>query len=106
MFPLADYDAVVSEARAIPLDRDAKGRNDETDFYTGFPHGHQDISFELKRRAVRILGAEQRGRLDVAREDALDLLNYAAFYVMVLDRERSASVLSLSSGSVSASPVG
>lgn len=87
-FPLAEYEAVSAEAKAICLDRDEKGRNDDTPFWAGWPHGHQDISFEMKRRVARILGAEHRGRLEIAREDALDLLNYAAFYVMLLDRQQ------------------
>ena len=87
-FPMGEYVRVLDEAEAIIKDRDAKGRNAETHFYAQFPHGHADISFELKRRVARILGAErQLGKMDVAREDALDLLNYAAFYVMLLDRE-------------------
>ena len=86
-FPLDHYNRVVDEARAIIVDRDQRGRNNVVPFYDGFPHGHVDVSFELSRRVGRILGAEKVGKLEVAREDALDLLNYAAFYVMLLDRE-------------------
>jgi hypothetical protein len=98
-FPLEKYASVVNEAYSIVMDRDKKGRNSAVDFYTGFPHGSQDVSFELSRRVARILGAELVERSGnnaltptgqkVRREDALDLLNYAAFYVMLLDREAS-----------------
>ncbi|WP_413935931.1 hypothetical protein [Nitrospira sp. BLG_1] len=91
-FPWEDYLQVTREAIAIIKDRDEKGRNEETSFYAGFPHGSRDVSFELKRRVARILGAERRGMLTVARGDAIDLLNYAAFYVMMLDREMNVPV--------------
>ena len=86
-FPWEDYLEVTREASAIIKDRDSKGRNANTSFYDGFPHGPQDVSFELKRRVARILGAEKVGDLITARGDAIDLINYAAFYVMMLDRE-------------------
>ena len=85
-FPWGHYETISNEAAAIIRERDARGRNTEVGFYEGFPHGYADISFELWRRVARILGAEKVGSLTAARADALDLLNYAAFYVMVLDR--------------------
>ena len=85
-FPWQHYEHISIEAAAIIRERDSRGRNEEVDFYDGFPHGYRDASFELWRRVARILGAEKTSNLDVARADALDLLNYAAFYVMLLDR--------------------
>lgn len=85
-FPWVAYTSVLEEATKIIEDRDAKGRNNVIPFYDGFPHGYADVSFEMSRRVGRILGAEKVKQLDVARADALDLLNYAAFYVMLLDR--------------------
>lgn len=85
-FPFGAYDAVMAEARLIVVDRDNKGRNDIVPFLDSFPHGHQDISFELKRRVDRILGAERRMETEVLLADALDLINYAAFYVMKVRR--------------------
>ena len=85
-FPWGHYETISNEAAAIIRERDARGRNIEVGFYEGFPHGYADISFELWRRVARILGAEKVGSLTAARADALDLLNYAAFYVMILDR--------------------
>ena len=91
-FPFHTYDQVLIEAKTIVRDRDAKGRNRAVDFFAGFPHGSQDVSFELSRRVGRILGSEAaKGAAEVRRGDALDLLNYAAFYIMLLDRETSAS---------------
>lgn len=86
-FPWEDYLGVTKEASQIIKNRAEKGRDKQEGFYDQFPHGSADVSFELKRRVRRILGAEQIGQLSVAREDAIDLLNYAAFYVMLLDRE-------------------
>jgi hypothetical protein len=89
-FPWDDYAKVTNEASEIIADRDGKGRNAARGFYEGFPHGHQDISFELARRVGRILGAELGNKTDVMRADAVDLINYAKFYVMLLDKEASA----------------
>ena len=91
-FPWQHYAQVTNQAAAIIRERDSKGRNAEVGFYDGFPHGHTDISFELWRRVARILGAEKGAHMDVAAADALDLLNYAAFYVMLLDRENGYSI--------------
>jgi len=89
-FPHEDYSRVMTEAVDIVKDRNAKGRNSVISFYAGFPHGSQDVSFELQRRVNRILGNEAvLGKAAVRREDAIDLINYAAFYVMLLDREAS-----------------
>jgi hypothetical protein len=88
-FPWDDYAKVTNESSEIIADRDGKGRNSARGFYEGFPHGHQDISFELARRVARILGAELGNKREVMRADALDLINYAKFYVMVLDKEAS-----------------
>ena len=85
-FPTSKYDSVLGEAMKIVANRNQQGRNLAVEFYDGFPHGHADVSFELWRRVARILGAEKAEKLDTARADALDLLNYAAFYVMLLDR--------------------
>lgn len=88
MFPWNDYDMVAASIRDIILSRDRMGRNAHADFYEGFPHGAQDVSFELSRRVQRILGAEKIGAQDVAMRDAEDLANYAIFYVMLCNREK------------------
>lgn len=88
MFPWNDYDTVAASNREIIASRDRIGRNAYADFYDGFPHGAQDVSFELLRRVQRILGAEKTGDLDVAVRDAEDLSNYAIFYVMLCNREK------------------
>jgi len=94
MFPFDDYRKVLDEAIRIVEDRNRKGRNSALGFYEGFPHGSQDVAFELHRRVARILGNEKvSGKGWVRREDALDLVNYAAFYVMLLDREEGSEKL-------------
>lgn len=90
-FPIQDYTMIVTECRAIVEQRDSVGRNDVQPFHQQFPHGFQDISFELHRRVGRVLGAEKRGELEIARNDALDLANYAIFYIMLLDKARHSS---------------
>ena len=86
-FPKQDYDDAVEALRAVVTDRDAKGRNETNDFYAQFPHGNQDLTFELYRRVQRILGAERIGDLETVYGDTLDLANYAIFSMMVLKRK-------------------
>ena len=85
-FPTQDYDKAIAELRATVADRDTKGRNETNDFYQQFPHGSQDLTFELHRRVQRILGAERLGNSQVVYEDTLDLANYAIFLMMTLNR--------------------
>lgn len=86
-FPLVAYQEILREAESIIDDRTKKGRNAHSDFWAGFPHGPQDVTFELHRRVKRILGAEKIGDLETMRGDAIDLLNYAAFLILWIDRE-------------------
>lgn len=88
MFPIQDYDEAVAALRATVEDRDTKGRNRTDDFYDQFPHGNQDLTFELKRRVSRILGAESIGDLETVYGDTLDLANYAIFSMMMLKRKQ------------------
>lgn len=91
-FPIGDYDQAIAELRATVADRDAKGRNETNDFYSQFPHGNQDLTFELKRRVERILGAERIGDMNTVYGDTLDLANYAIFSMMLLSAQRPANV--------------
>lgn len=96
-FPFPQYDAVLAEAQAIIAQRNDVGRNAYLDFWDGFPHGLSDLTFEMHRRVARVLGVERtladgfatdEGDLrQVMRHDLLDLLNYAAFGVMKLDKD-------------------
>lgn len=90
-FPIHAYDQAIAELRATVADRDTKGRNETNDFYSQFPHGNQDLTFELKRRVERILGAEKIGDLDTVYGDTLDLANYAIFSLMLLRRTKTSS---------------
>ena len=85
-FPIQSYDEAVAALRATVLDRDGKGRNETNDFFSQFPHGNQDLTFELFRRVQRILGAEAIGDTDTVYGDTLDLANYAIFSMMMLKR--------------------
>jgi hypothetical protein len=71
-------------------DRESKGRNETNNFFEQFPHGSQDLTFELHRRVQRILGAERLGNSQVVYEDTLDLANYAIFLMMLLNKDRDA----------------
>lgn len=95
-FPFSAYRRVISEAHELIVDRDAKGRNEITPFMASFPHGVSDVTFELKRRVDRILGAERKIRgawndpfnseqVTVLRGDCVDLLNYSAFALLLVD---------------------
>ena len=83
-FPKEDYVHAIAELQATVLDRDAKGRNETNDFYSQFPHGVSDLTFELYRRVQRILGAEKIGDLATVYGDTLDLANYAVFLMMLI----------------------
>lgn len=100
-FPFEQYGLVLHEAEQLVYDRDQRGRNLRVPFYDGFPHGVTDVTFELHRRVARVLGAEDKirnghdgafndpnAREDVRtmRGDLMDLVNYAAFAVMLLDK--------------------
>lgn len=96
-FPFSEYGDVLREMRGVIIDRDAKGRNAHTSFYDGFPHGLQDVTFELRRRVGRVLGAERMAAhspftptgVEVMRGDLIDLANYAVFAVLMLDHEHN-----------------
>lgn len=96
-FPFQQYSAVMKECSGIIEQRDQAGRNAHLDFWSGFPHGLSDITFETHRRVARILGVEKQmangfaHKADelkqVMRNDLLDLANYALFGVMKLDKD-------------------
>jgi len=95
-FPFREYGDVVREARHIVLDRDAKGRNAYAMFYDGFPHGLSDATFETHRRVTRVLGLEKQlangiedkqTLRETMRGDLVDLINYAVFAVLLLDKQ-------------------
>ena len=90
-FPITAYDQAIAELRGTVADRDAKGRNETNDFYSQFPHGCTDLTFELHRRVQRILGAEAIGDTETVYGDTLDLANYAIFLMMLLRRTKSAA---------------
>ena len=90
-FPVQHYEKAIAELQATVLDRDAKGRNETNDFYSQFPHGVSDLTFELYRRVQRILGAEKLGDMETVYGDTLDLANYAVFLMMLLKAKTSSA---------------
>ena len=90
-FPMDAYAAVMGEARSIVEERDLTGRNDVIPLLDKFIHGHQDVIYEIHERVCRIRGAEKTGNLIKMREDAIDLVNEAAFLVMLLERTSAAA---------------
>jgi len=95
-FPFREYSDIVREARQIVLDRDSKGRNAYATFYDGFPHGLSDATFETHRRVTRVLGLERqlangiedkKPLHETMRGDLVDLINYAVFAVLLLDKQ-------------------
>ena len=90
-FPVQHYEKAIAELQATVLDRDAKGRNETNDFYSQFPHGVSDLTFELYRRVQRILGAEKIGDMETVYGDTLDLANYAVFLMMLLKAKTSSA---------------
>lgn len=86
-FPSQQYTAVLDEAKAIVEDRCAKGRNEVVPWQDKFIHGSKDVLYEVHERVCRLRGAEAISDLATMRADAIDLVNEAAFLVMLLDRE-------------------
>ena len=86
-FPIDQYKAILEEASGIVQDRCAKGRNEVVPFYERFIHGHADQIFMVNNRVTRIRGAEAVKDFATMRQDAIDLVNEAAFLVMLLDRQ-------------------
>lgn len=103
-FPVNDYKEAIAELQATVLDRDAKGRNETNDFYSQFPHGVSDLTFELHRRVQRILGAEKIGDLETVYGDTLDLANYAVFLLMFLSHGPNPAPNRLKTSSASPPP--
>lgn len=104
-FPFASYESVLGECQAIVHDRDQQARNAYAPFFAQFPHGVQDVTFELHRRVARVLGAEKavlnghhgafndpqaQALTTTMRGDLVDLVNYAAFAVLLLDQATQA----------------
>lgn len=92
-FPLNEYDSTLADARAIIVDRCNKGRNEIVPWEGKFIHGSKDVVYECHERMCRIRGAEAISDLATMRADAIDLVNEAAFLVMLLDREMKGSGL-------------
>ena len=86
-FPLEAYKATLEEASNVVEDRCKKGRNEVVPWQDKFIHGHQDVIYEINERIIRIRGAEAVKDFETMREDARDLINEAAFLVMLLDRQ-------------------
>lgn len=80
---LKRYPSVLEEAAALIQARE--DRNRFLSLENMFPHGPQDLTFVVWMKAARILGLEAAGRLKEVREEALDVLNYAAFLVGLID---------------------
>lgn len=85
-FPTADYQRVIEEAVMVVQDRCKKGRNEVVPWEEKFLHGYQDVVYECHERMCRIRGAEAISDILTMREDARDLINEAAFLVMLLDK--------------------
>lgn len=86
-FPLAQYQAVLEEAKLIVEDRCKKGRNEVVPWQDKFIHGSKDVLYEVHERVCRIRGAEAISDLATMRADTIDLVNEAAFLVMLLDKD-------------------
>ncbi len=66
-------------------------RNAHTPIEKMFPHKTQDLTFMLTMKVSRILGAEtlpEPERTKMVREEAIDILNYAAFLVALIDLDQ------------------
>lgn len=83
----AHFQEALADAANIVLRRgEEEGRNACRDFWDTFPHGLSDMTFMVRDKADRILGAETRGRDDIIRDNCKDIINYAAFILVYLNK--------------------
>lgn len=86
-----DLANVFNAAHRIVVDRGhEEGRNAARDFWDTFPHGLSDMTFMLRDKTDRVMGAEENRRYDIILDNCLDIINYAGFIVMWLNRNTSA----------------
>lgn len=80
------YKRALDRAEEIFAQRDATGRNAVVPLERMFPHGPQDLTFMLYNKASRCLGlAATPGGREKLIEESVDIINYAAFLIMMLE---------------------
>ncbi len=65
------------------------GENEAVSLPQMFPHGVQDLIYELYKKINRSLGYEKRGNHLKVQEEAVDILNYAAFLLAWYETHKS-----------------
>lgn len=82
---LERFHEALEEARS-EVDRHTEdGENEVVSLPEMFPHGTTDITFMLFTKICRILGYERANNFDKVRDEAVDIINYAAFLIAYLD---------------------
>jgi len=88
----------IEEAHALVKERNSY--NTIVSLPDMFPHGVQDLTYELHKKSSRMLGLIQasvvlpvgdwdrcKALLQAARDHAIDMINYSAFTVALLDED-------------------
>ena len=96
-----EFTDVLEDARDIVYNRGCReGRNRARAFWETFPHGLSDMTFMIRDKADRVLGAELsiedrtafQENFDFARlieTNCLDIINYCVFVVLWLRRMKA-----------------
>lgn len=83
------FRAAVDEAQAIFDQRDVSGRNEVVDLPGMFLNDPGHIAWMVYMKASRAMGMLKIGNLVGAREEFIDMLNYGAFGVALIDLLKS-----------------
>lgn len=75
------YREALSEAAAVVAAHSVDGENDVVPIEQVFPHGDQDIMFMVYMKACRAIGYQKAGNAKKVRDEAVDMINYAAFLI-------------------------
>lgn len=78
----------IDKAWGIVLVHEGDGENDIIPMSKMFPHGAQDLVYEIYKKVCRMLGYEKHGNLTKVYDEAQDVLNYCAFLLTILQEKK------------------
>lgn len=84
---LTSVHRIFDQAEDLLNDRTGTGQNSKTPIRQMFPSGYRDTSFLVYMKAARVLGKLEVRNLQSARDELLDIINYAAFTIVMIDEQ-------------------
>ncbi len=101
------YSQALAEATLKVKEHDEDGENQVVPIEQMFPHGPQDGLFVVWMKVGRALGYERAHNIEKVREELVDIINYAAFTMAIIDHWREGNTDEHRSDSpISASRIG